>query len=411
MQIIDTAANTIDELKNYRSEYSLLQDTKSKLKDALAEFSKTKQDIDYYTFQTEQLQKANLSDNNELKFLEEQSSILENAEEIKSVLTNSIELIDNENMSIDSLLRELKNGLNRISGKYKHAIVICDRIESIIIELHDINDTLSSDIDRAEINPELLETVNHRIDLINSLLTKHNATNIEELKNKLNSYLNFIHGTEEIEESIKNLQLKTSQLEELCLKLAKKLNKNRQSIFPKTEKYIIEQLKQLGMPDANFKIDNEVCENISDNGVDNIKFLFSANKSINIQAIEKIASGGEFSRLMLTLKSLLVNASGISSIIFDEIDTGVSGEIANKMGKIMKKISSKSQVISITHLPQVAALGDYHFKVYKETLNEKTISNIRLLNKSQRINEIASMISGEKTTTEAIENAKILLSN
>ncbi len=411
IQIIDTTANTANILNKYRDEYFNLQNTKSQLKKTLKEFAKAKQDIDYFTFQSEQLQNANLSDNNELESLEEQSEILENAEEIRSVLTNSVNIIDNENISIDSLLRDLKNGLSRISQKYRQANELCNRVESIIIELHDIKDTIYSDIERAEINPELLDTVNTRIDLINSLLTKHNAVNIEELKDKLNSYLHFIHGTEEIEEKIKQLQSSTSQLEKSCINIAQKLSKQRQRIFNQTEEYIIDQLKQLGIPDANFKIENNISAELTENGIDNINFLFSANKSVNIQALEKVASGGEFSRLMLTLKSLLVKASGISSIIFDEIDTGVSGEIANKMGKIMKKISSETQVISITHLPQVAALGNYHYKVFKETINDKTISNIKLLNDDTRINEIAAMISGEKMTKEAIENAKTLMSH
>ena len=409
MQIIDTTAKTKDILYNYQIAFSQLKGTKHKIEQAKEELSKAKQDIDYYSFQAKQLQDADLIENDELESLEEQSKILENAEEIRTILSNSINNIDNDNISITSLLRELKLGLNKLSGKYKQTENLCKRIESIIIELNDIDNTLQTDIERAETNPELLETINNRIDLINSLLLKHNSKNIDELKNKLDKYLGYVKGTEEIEENILILEKKLAIHEKNCENLALELSKNRQKVFTKTEKYISDQLKQLGMPDASFKIQNNLSKVLCDNGIDNINFLFSANKSGSLQILEKVASGGEFSRLMLTLKSLLINASDISSIIFDEIDTGVSGEIANKMGKIMKSLSSNIQVISITHLPQVAALGNYHLKVYKDSTNQKTISKIKQLDKNQRIHEIASMISGDKLTKEAIENAKILL--
>lgn len=411
MQIIDTAAETEDLLSSYKSNFSELKEVRKSLELEKDKLNKAKQDIDYFTFQIEQLESANLKDDNELEELEKQSGILENAEEIKLALSNSIDIIENENISIESLLRELKSVLGKIAGKYNSADKIIERLDSILIEIRDINAGISEDMEKAEINPELLETVNNRIDQINTLLTKHNAANISELKDKLEHYLSFIKGTESIESNIKDLETKLSASENKCWEFANNLSKLRNSIFSSTEKHIILQLKQLGMPDASFTIENSKSDTLKETGIDNINFLFSANKSGKQEILERVASGGEFSRLMLTLKSLLVKASGISTIIFDEIDTGVSGEIANKMGKIMQQISSQAQVISITHLPQVAALGDYHYKVYKKTKQNITQTSISNLNSDERITEIASMISGERMTVEAIENAKTLLNN
>lgn len=409
MNIIDTAANNIKTLDDYKSKFKELKVVQKGLQIEKEKLAKAKQDIDYYSFQVEQLESANLNSSDELEELEAQSSILENAEEIKHVLSNSINIIENDNISIESLLKELNAGLNKISNKYKSADEIIQRIDSMIIEIRDINDSISEDMDKAEINPELLETVNSRIDLINSLLSKHNAFNIDELKDKLKTYQSFIKSTDDLDLKIKSLEAEIEELNKDCFTTAKELSKKREGVFTSTENHISGQLQQLGMPDAKFKIENTKSDKLQELGVDNIKFLFSANKSGKLEILEKVASGGEFSRLMLTLKSLYVKSSGVSTIIFDEIDTGVSGEIASKMGRIMQEISNNVQVISITHLPQVASVGDSHYKVYKETEENKTKSYIKLLDKEDRITEVASMISGEKMTKEAIENAKILL--
>jgi len=189
---------------------------------------------------------------------------------------------------------------------------------------------------------------------------------------------------------------------------AENLSKKRSASFKKTQEYINSMLHDLGMPHGVFEIGNEITE-VSANGIDNISFLFSANKAVAVEPIEKVASGGELSRLMLALKSLMANSMNIPTILFDEIDTGVSGEIAARMGKIMQRIAENVQVLSITHLPQVAAMGSEHFKVYKHTDDQRTISSLKKLSADERITEIASMMSGEKLTPEALENAKVLL--
>ncbi|MDD2636307.1 MAG: DNA repair protein RecN [Bacteroidales bacterium] len=411
MQIIDTTAGTTEMLDEYQEKYLELKNSTKYLDEAKNELVKAKQEIDYYQFQTDQLENANLDDNNELDELEAKSKMLENAEEIKSVLAKSMNLIDENEFSIDALLSELKVDIAKIIGLYSNAEDIVERIDALIIELRDINEQIAADVEKAEINPSLLEKVNQRIDLINKLLTKHNAMDISELKLKLIEYRQFISSTVEIEQNISELEEKVKHVTAICLEKAQDLSKQRISVFKKTENYIVSQLNQLGIPHAVFKVQNTITDSFSENGIDNIDFLFSANKSVKPQTLDKVASGGEFSRLMLTLKSLLIKASGVSSVIFDEIDTGVSGEIASKMGKIMQNIANDTQVISITHLPQVAALGKNHFKVYKQVIEDKTSTHILKLSKQDRVTEIASMISGEKMTVQAIENAKILLKN
>jgi len=411
LQVIDTAAETKNSQIEFKRNFEILRSVNSELKEAKLELENAKKDIDYYQFQADQLFEANLDNNNELEELENQSSLLENAEDIKTTLQNVTNIIDGSELSLDSMLSEIKTQLNRIAKSYKPTDAILKRIESIIIEARDLNEVLSDDIEKAEINPELLEKVNLRIDLLNNLLTKHIASDIAELKQKLNEYNSHILGTEEIENKISKLESTQQETIKKCTSLATSLSNKRKKSFPKIEKSIITLLTQLGMTHAVFKIENQLSEELTDSGYDNIKFLFSANKSIQAQTLDKVASGGEFSRLMLALKSLLAKSAKIPTIIFDEIDTGVSGEIASKMGRIMTQISSSFQVVSITHLPQVAAFGKHHYKVFKTTDKIKSQTNIRLLNSNERITEIASMISGEEMTVQAIENARILLQN
>lgn len=411
LQVIDTAAETKGSQIEFKKNFDILKEINSELKEARLELENAKKDIDYYEFQADQLFEAKLDNENELEELENQSALLENAEEIKSTLQNVTNIIDGSEYSLDSLLSEIKSQLTRIANSYKPTEEILKRIESIIIEARDLNEVLGDDIEKAEINPELLEKVNLRIDLLNNLLTKHIASDIAELKLKLNEYNSHILGTEEIENKISKLEATQKEAIKKCTSLATNLSTKRKKSFPKIEKSITSLLTQLGMSHAVFKIENQLSEELTDNGYDNIKFLFSANKSIQAQTLDKVASGGEFSRLMLALKSLLAESANIPTIIFDEIDTGVSGEIASKMGRIMTKISSAFQVVSITHLPQVAAFGKQHYKVFKTTDKVKSKTNIKLLNSDERITEIASMISGEEMTVQAIENARILLQN
>ncbi len=410
-QIIDIAAGTTEDLKSYQSVFNEFTAISAELESLKKKLIAVLKESDYYKFQAEQIETAQLGDENELDYLEEQSSLLENATEIKAALGNALKVLDADELSAESFMREAKSLISKLSSKYKQGVAIAERLDSLIIELRDISEQINIDAEKAETNPLLLEKINNRIDLINKLLLKHQVANIAELKQKLSEYNSYLSNADELEEEIKLLTIRQHNSLEKTNKLATALSNKRQKSFPSIEKEITEILKELGISHAVFVIKNDISDEPAIQGFDNINFLFSANKSIAPQQLEKIASGGEFSRLMLTLKSVIAKAAEIPTIIFDEIDTGVSGEIASKMGKIMNTLSTDFQVLSITHLPQVAAMGRTHYKVYKHSDDKRSYTNIKVLNAEERLNEIASMISGEKLSVQAIENAKILLQN
>ncbi len=365
-------------------------------------------ELDYYIFQAEEIENAKLLGDDELEELENKASMLENAEEIKTYLFDSANIFDEGEYSAKAQLKQIKTNLSKVAKKFKPAEELEQRLQSAIIELSDINETIEKQLASIDVNPQQLQLTNERIDLLMRLMTKHQCANIAELKQKHLEFKGVVDNNDSLKDEIATLEKEFSAKEKTVKSAAENLSKKRSASFEKTQKYINAMLADLGMPHAIFEISNQITD-LSINGIDNITFLFTANKAVPLQPIEKVASGGELSRLMLSLKSLMANSMNIPTILFDEIDTGVSGEIAAKMGKIMRRISENVQVISITHLPQVAAMGEEHFKVYKLTDDERTISSIKKLSQTERINEIAAMMSGEKLTPEALENAKVLI--
>lgn len=408
LRIVDSAAATLPLFEDYKQKYAEYQSLENLLAKKKNELSKALRDIDYYRFQVQEIENAKLGADDEMDELEARASMLENAEEIKSALYDTSNLFDAGEYSASTLLKQMRINLAKIAKTFKPAEELENRVESTLVELSDINDTIGKMLSQVEVNPQQLQATNDRIDLLMGLMTKHRVANIAELKQKYQEYKGFVDNSGNLEDEIADLEKKFSVKEKEVREVAKKLSAKRSSSFAGTQKYVKSMLVDLGMPHAEFEIANEITE-LSPNGIDNISFLFSANKSVPVQPIEKVASGGELSRLMLALKSLMANSMNIPTILFDEIDTGVSGEIAAKMGKIMQRIAQNVQVLAITHLPQVAAMGDEHFKVYKQTDDKHTISSIMKLTDDERVTEIASMMSGEKLTQEALENAKVLL--
>lgn len=408
LRIVDSAALTLPLFEEYKQQYAECQLLENLLKKKKDELAKALRDIDYYRFQAQEIENAKLVGDDEMEELETRASMLENAEEIKSALYDTSNLFDAGEYSANALLKQMRGNLTKIAKNFKPAEELENRVGSALIELSDINDTISKLLSQIEVNPQQLQLTNDRIDLLMGLMTKHRVASIAELKQKYQEYKGFVDNSGNLEDEIADLEKKFSAKEKEVGEIAKKLSAKRSASFAKTQKYIKSMLVDLGMPHAEFEIANEIIE-LSPNGIDNISFLFSANKSVPVQPIEKVASGGELSRLMLALKSLMADSMNIPTILFDEIDTGVSGEIAAKMGKIMQRIAQNVQVLAITHLPQVAAMGDEHFKVYKTTDDKRTVSSIMKLNNDERVTEIASMMSGEKLTQEALENAKVLL--
>lgn len=410
-QIVDIAAGTKEMASQFSEKFNNLNKLEAEISKLKIEIEKNIKEKEFCQFQAEQIEQANINDENELEELEEKSSLLENAVEIKESLYNSINLARDIEFSAEARLKEIRNLVSKLSVKYKPAKNLADRLDSILIDFKDIYSQIEDDLDKAEINPELLQETNDRIDLINGLLQKHKLANISELKNKYLDLINFINSSDNLEQSLSVKEKEFEVLKSETLEFAEKLSQKRQRVFSKVEKEITGILVNLGIKHANFLIENIRDTKLSLHGFDNINFLFSANKSITPQAIEKIASGGEYSRLMLALKSQIAHAASVPTIIFDEIDTGVSGEIANKMGKIMKDLGESFQVVGITHLAQVAALGTNHYKIYKHSDEKRTYTKVKILNREERITEIAGIISGEKLTSQAIDNARILLEN
>ncbi len=408
LRIVDSSAGTLSLFEEYKQKYAEYQSLENLLTKKKSELSKILRDIDYYRFQAQEIENAKLVADDEMDELEARASMLENAEEIKSALYETSNLYDGGEYSASALLKQMRSNLAKIAKTFKPADELENRVESALVELSDINDTIGKLLSQVEVNPQQLQATNDRIDLLMGLMTKHRVANIAELKQKYEEYKGYVDNSGNLEDEIAELEKQHSAKAKEVKAAAENLSKKRSASFKNTQEYINSMLHDLGMPHGVFEIGNEIIE-VSPNGIDNISFLFSANKAVAVEPIEKVASGGELSRLMLALKSLMANSMNIPTILFDEIDTGVSGEIAARMGKIMQRIAENVQVLSITHLPQVAAMGSEHFKVYKHTDDQRTISSIKKLSADERITEIASMMSGEKLTPEALENAKVLL--
>ncbi|HPV56734.1 MAG TPA: DNA repair protein RecN, partial [Tenuifilaceae bacterium] len=307
-------------------------------------------------------------------------------------------------------LKDTIHSLKRVSQFYQPAINIEQRIESCRIEIKDIVTEIDALNSKVDVDDELLDKVSKRIDLIYTLFQKHRVTSVDELillRNSIEEKVNYISG---LDFNLENLRKELKLAESDLMKVATDISKKRKSSIPQVEKSVTDLLVQLGILHAAFKIDIQQLQDFQSWGIDKITFFFTANKQVAPMELSRVASGGELSRLMLSLKSLLVKSSGLPTIIFDEIDTGVSGEIADKMGTIIHEMANGMQVINITHLPQIAAKGKTHFLVYKDNLSAQSATRIKLLSPDERVIEIAKMLSGEKLTDAALSNAKELLS-
>jgi len=407
-EVIDALANNDELLQQYKSELKTFKKLQSEHKELLIFQAEAIKEHDYNSFLLNELIEANLIEG-ELALLEEEHETLSNVEAIKEKLSESYQLLNDEQIGLLTSLKELKNNFLKLKGfsvKYED---LFNRVESSFIEMDDVFREIDRMHDTLEADPQRLEEVNSKLLKINNLMQKHAANDISELIKIKNDLDEKVFITENLDETIqkknKEIELKTIQLNTI----AKQINGNRKTVIP----YLIEQLEtilsSLGMPNAQFKIDCIFGDNFYPNGKDELSFLFSANKGGQFNELKKAASGGELSRIMLAIKSVLSKYIQLPTIIFDEIDTGVSGEISNKMGDIMLLMSKTMQVISITHLPQIAAKGHTHFKVYKEDINEVTTTNLMKLNHDERIVEIAQMLGGIEMSSSAIAHAKELL--
>lgn len=408
MGIVDTYAQHAPLLNDYQVQFETYQNIKRELKSQEEIARKEKADLDYYQFQLQQLIEANLIEGEQVD-MESELETLNHAEEIKSNLFKASNLLSDGELSIISLLKEARSAIGQVQSVFSEGDEFYERFESSCIELQDLSSELERSYELMEFDPSRISFLNEKLDAIYSLQQKHRVDSVEDLiriREELDEKVRKISSSDELIEELK------TQLKEQDSKLAKaseKLSKSRKSVIPEIEKALESQLVQLGMPHAKIKFDQTIAEEYQYLGRDLIRILFSANKNGHLEEISKVASGGEMSRLMLSIKSLISSSTALPSIVFDEIDTGVSGEIADKMGVVMRDMAENIQVISITHLPQIASKGNYHYKVYKADDELETYSNIVLLDRESRIEELAKMLSGADMTHAAMENAKVLL--
>jgi DNA repair protein RecN (Recombination protein N) len=407
-ELVDAFAQTTLLFADYKKHYSALQKLKKQLDDLNNQELQAKKDLDYFQFQFNELEETEIKVG-VLKELEEESETLENAEFIKSNLSKSSAALAGGDENIVSSLAVLKQQLQSIAKFNTRFNEFFERLNSVVIELKE----LGSDIDNAEedvvYDPNRLEEVNSKLDKLNRLLKKHGVATEDELLNIKSGIELKLQQFSSLEVSIEKTRKEIAAQEKQCNTIASDLSKKRQKATEGIEQNIKTMLASLSMANAQFKIDLRPQEVLSATGFDQVSFLFTANKGAEFKELHKTASGGELSRLTLCLKALLAEHTALPTIIFDEIDTGVSGDVADKIGNILKLMGKRMQVITITHLPQMASKGSSHLYVYKSDTKDKTTSNIKLLNKEERVGEIAKMLSTGNPTETALKNAKELL--
>lgn len=408
IQILDAVANNQNSVLNYQQILSEYKVNKKKLLELQEEQKSLSKEQDYNSFLLDELIAADLK-SGEQEILESELEKLSNVEFVHEHFEKSAAILSDEQYGIINLLKELKTSLQKVSPIDLAYHDLFERVQSAEIELKDVLDEVENQSEKLLKDPVQLELINGKLQQIYALQKKHFVNTIDELleiQEDLNSKVFKVEG---ISEAIEKLFQAEIEFETQLNEIAAQIRNNRELIIPKLIEEIRAIISPLGMPNANFKFDLTPTDKFLSNGKDHIDWLFSANKGMDFGILKKTASGGEMSRIMLAIKAILAKYSHLPTIIFDEIDTGVSGDVANKMGEIMKEMSKNMQVMAITHLPQVASKGHQHFKVSKDHNSEQTVSEIKLLSTEDRIKEIAQMLSGENITDSAISHAKELL--
>lgn len=410
LNVVDIIAKDRELLIKYKEHFNAYKDAKKAVDRLCKEIEENKKNEDYIRFQLKELTEAELKDGMQEE-LERESEKLSHVEEIKTALYSagtSLNSYESDNNVLDKV-KEASRSIIGITSIYSEISSISDRLESCFIELKDISDEINSEADNIEFDPSRLEQINSQLDKIYSLEQKYHVSNIADLINIQNNLEKQISNIDNSDEELDKLKSEEARLLKECEAIASKLTEIRTKASKVIEQEMRNRLIPLGIPNVRFSIKIE-NKNISEDGHDRISFLFSANTSTPVQPVAQVASGGEIARVMLSLKAMISGAVKLPTIIFDEIDTGVSGKIAEKMGDIMQEMGKANrQVISITHLPQIAAKGTTHYKVFKEETEHGTSSRMLILSKDERTKEIAQMLSGSEISDAAINNAKELL--
>lgn len=410
LDIVNSVAATKSELAHYQEVYKQFKDTKKAYEELSAKAEQWKSERDYDQFQFNQLNEAGLSENEQTE-LETELDLLNHTEEVKTELSAIVTYLDGDETGIQPQLTKALQAVNRIDKFLPAETHAHDRIELALIDLKDLTKELSEKLYDTDFNPERKQFVEDKLNTIYTLQQKHHVATIAELLELYHNLEEKLLQIEAFDNELGELQKQIDKLQQQLNEAADQLTQKRKNVLTFIEQELIGKLTSLGISNARILVELTPTENFLPSGKDHIDFLFAANKNATPQPIANVASGGEMSRLMLSIKSLLINTSGLPTIIFDEIDTGVSGEIAHKMGEIMRQISNNTQVIAITHLPQIAAKGTAHYKVFKQDNEKTTQTHIVLLKPQERLLEIAEMLSGKNPSQAAIDNAAELIKN
>lgn len=408
LNVIDSFAGTAKLKSEYKSVYNEYQKLRKEYLMAKDKADRNKADLEYYQFQLNQLEDAKLK-NGEQEEMEAEQELLGHSEEIKLSLGQSSDLFSRDGNSILSMLREVRSNITRIKTFLPKSENLLQRAESSLIELNDLAGEIEKLGSSVEADPQRLTYVNNRLDTIYSLIQKHRAANLNELIIKREEIRDIIKSIISSDERLSEVEALLSEKLTSLTRIAGEMSVKRAAVLPEIEMKVTELLKQLGMPYGRFQINLTKVADFMPAGVDQADFLFSANRQIMPENLAKIASGGELSRVMLSLKSLLTRYNNLPTIIFDEIDAGVSGEVADKVGQILSGMGKYMQVVNITHLPQVASRGTKHYHVYKDDIDNSTFTRVKLLTAEERILEVARLLSGSEVTEAAMRNARELL--
>ena len=408
LNVVDILANDSKELEEYQQCFANYQQKTKELNQLREEIERNKQNADFLQFQYDELEAAQLAEG-EQEELEQQSETMSHAEDIKTALYEADNALNGDESGVVSQVKSAYNALNSISKVMPKTDELTERLDSCRIELKDIADEVSQLLERTDFNPAELDNINNRLDRLYELEKKYHAETVEELIQQRDDLKLKLSHIENSDEAVSEMEKEVAKLQSLCAQRAETISTMRRATADNMRSQLAQRLEQLGMPHARFDVSITKTE-LGKNGQDSISFLFSANTSTPLQPVSQVASGGEIARVMLSLKAMISGAVKLPTIIFDEIDTGVSGKIAEKMAQIMQEMGrTERQVISITHLPQIAALGSHHYRVSKEETKNGTVSHMTELNNEERITEIAQMLSGSDISDAAIQNAKELL--
>lgn len=408
LNVVDIIAQDEKQRKNYEAAYNQYKQANQKLNALKAEIEKNRENEDFLRFQFKELDEAQLQ-NGEQEELEQEYEMLSHSEDIKTALYQADNHLSGDDGNIIERLKQTSEQLANIKDVYPEVTELLERIDSSYIELKDIAQEVNGLTDHVEFDPARLETINERLDKLNSLQQKFHVRNLGELIETYHQLKEQLSHIDHSDEDVEALEQEVTQLLEKAQKQAKELTAIRTKAAKKVEEEMKQRLIPLGIPNVRFSI-SLTEKPLSHDGGDKVSFLFSANKSTPLQPVTQVASGGEIARVMLSLKAMISGAVKLPTIIFDEIDTGVSGKIAEKMAQIMVEMGNhERQVLSITHLPQIAAMGSHHYKVSKEETDNGTISRMTELSQQERVQEIAQMLSGSDVSEAALANAKELL--